>query len=120
MKIYFVETSLATLAMEEECIVVEAIPDFEVVSQEIVDLPEPVVGEIPPSCASSPLASKYPPPAPKKRKVTTQDIQAMQLDVLTMEKEKIALDMENIKLSNEKLRLEIQELLSRAQPINFD
>ena len=36
------------------------------------------------------------PPKPKKRKVTHQDIQAMQLEVLTVEKSKINLEVENL------------------------
>ena len=51
--------------------------------------------------------------APKKRKVSTQDVQKMQIDVLTLEKMKLELEIENIRLSNEKKRLEIDELLAR-------
>ena len=51
---------------------------------------------------------------PKKRKVSTQDVQKMQIiDVLTLEKMKLELEIENIRLSNEKKRLEIDELLAR-------
>ena len=51
--------------------------------------------------------------APKKRKVSTQDVQKLQIDVLTLEKMKLELEIENIRLSNEKKRLEIDELLAR-------
>ena len=40
--------------------------------------------------------------APKKRKVSTQDVQKMQIDVLTLEKMKLELEIENIRLSNKK------------------
>ena len=51
--------------------------------------------------------------ARKKRKVSTQDVQKMQIDVLTLEKMKLELEIENTTLSNEKKRLEIDELLAR-------
>ncbi len=51
----------------------------------------------------------------KKRKVTHQDIQKMQLDVLNLEKIKIDLEVENLKLINQKLKLELEELIARKQ-----
>lgn len=52
----------------------------------------------------TPAPSK--PPAAKKRKVSTQDIQQLQFEVLNLEKTKIELEVQNLKLANEKLLLE--------------
>ena len=57
-------------------------------------------------------------PKPKKRKVTHQDIQAMQLEVLKVERNKIEAEVENLKLVNQKLKLEIEELRLKNQ-VNF-
>ena len=46
----------------------------------------------------------------KRKKVTTQDIQKMQMEILKLEKEKIALEVENMKLMNKKLKIELQQL----------
>jgi hypothetical protein len=53
----------------------------------------------------------------KKRKITQQDVQSMQIDVLRMEKYKIELEVENLELRNKKLQLEIQELQTRNQSL---
>ena len=58
------------------------------------------------------------PPAPKKRKVTTQDIQNLQMEVLALEKTKIEMEVENLRLANEKMKLEINELRTRYQPLD--
>ena len=59
-------------------------------------------------------------PLPAKQcRISTQDIQKMQLEVLTLEKKKIELDVENMQLLNQKLRLEIKELLAKSQPISL-
>ena len=55
----------------------------------------------------------------KKRKVSQQDIQKMQLDVLNVVKVKIGLEVENLKLINTKLKLELEELKARKQSPNF-
>ena len=55
----------------------------------------------------------------KKRKVSQQDIQKMQLDVLNVEKVKTGLEVENLKLINTKLKLELEELKARKQSPNF-
>ena len=47
------------------------------------------------------------PPKSKKRKVTHQNIQTMQLEVLKVEKYKIDLEVENLNLIKEKLKLKI-------------
>jgi hypothetical protein len=72
-----------------------------------------------PSTTSDPLSRpSQPSTSSKKCKVSTQDIQQMQLEVLALEKKKIELEVENLSLANEKLRLEIQNLL-KNQPV-FD
>ena len=58
------------------------------------------------------------PPKSKKRKVTHQDIQAMQFDVLKVEKQKIDLEVENLKLIKEKLKLEIEDLKARNSHVH--
>ena len=72
-------------------------------------MPEPTV--TPNSSAKSKDASS----SSKKRKITQQDVQSMQIDVLRMEKYKIELEVENLELRNKKLQLEIQELQTRNQ-----
>ena len=54
-------------------------------------------------------------PKSKKRKVTHQDIQAMQFDVLKVEKHKI---VENLKLIKEKLKLEIEDLKAKNSHVH--
>ena len=58
------------------------------------------------------------PPKSKKRKVTHQDIQAMQFDVLKVEKHKIDLEVENLKLIKEKLKLEIEDLKAKNSHVH--
>ena len=79
-------------------------------SDPFLEIPDPLVPEVD--------IPEVPPPA-KKCRVSTQDIQKMQLEVLTLEKKKIELDVENMQLLNQKLRLEIEELLAKSQPISL-
>ena len=78
--------------------------------------------QTPPLIPISPQLPQPPVPQPqapasncaaKKRKVSTQDVQKMQIDVLTLEKMKLEYETKNIRLSNEKKKLEIDELLAR-------
>ena len=52
----------------------------------------------------------------KKRKISTQDIQQMQMEILQLEKEKIAVEVENMNLMKEKLKLEVELLKSQVKP----
>jgi hypothetical protein len=45
----------------------------------------------------------------KKRKVTVQDLQRMQMEILELEREKISVELENAKLIQKKLKLEVKE-----------
>jgi hypothetical protein len=45
----------------------------------------------------------------KKRKVTVQDLQRMQMEILELEREKISVELENAKLIQQKLKLEVKE-----------
>ena len=67
-----VESSSVTDMFEED--------NFDLLTQSS-ELPGPSVPEVP-------IANCNPPPAAKKRKVSTQDIQKMQLEVLALEKKK--------------------------------
>ena len=58
------------------------------------------------------------PPKSKKRKVTHQYIQTMQLDVLKVEKRKVDLEVENLKLIREKLKLEIEDLKAKSSHVH--
>lgn len=89
----------------------------------VLPLNEPSIADVAPltneSVPVSASASQVSPHSPKahpptgsgtKRKVSTQDIQKMQVEVLNLEKEKISLEIENMKLIQKKLKLEIQQL----------
>ena len=70
--------------------------------------------EGPAAMTTEPIA----PPKSKKRKVTHQDIQAMQLEVLKVEKQKINLEVETLMLIKEKLKLEIEHLKVKSSHVN--
>ena len=91
-------------------------------SDPFLSVPDPLVPDaIVPENAETKLspAATSSHPISKKRKVSTQDIQRMQLEVLTLERKKIELEVENMQLANQKLRLEIQDLLARGQPVSL-
>ena len=98
-----VESSSVTDMFEED--------NFDLLTQSS-ELPGSLVPEVP-------IANCNLPPAAKKRKVSTQDIQKMQLEVLALEKKKIEMELENMQLANQKLKLEIQEMLARSQPVSL-
>ena len=49
----------------------------------------------------------------RKRRVTTQDVQRMQIEILELEKKKILIEVENMKLLNKKYKFEVEELQAR-------
>ena len=66
----------------------------------------------------SPAATSFH-PISKKRLMSTQDIQRMQLGALTLERKKIELEVENMQLANKKSSLEIQDRLQRSEPVSL-
>ena len=118
---YFIETGATT--SEPDCAMSHSVIESDsLISDSITEILEattqPTTSELSePSQEICELPPPPKPPAAKKRKVSTQDIQQMQLEVLTIEKKKIEMEVENMQLMNQKLRLEIQELLARSQPV---
>jgi tRNA A58 N-methylase Trm61 len=113
--------------MESTCSLTDTLDESDDSISLVLDMPDPVVVDIPDPAVmleksdvlEPEKAELVLPPATKKRKVSTQDIQKMQLEVLTLEKRKIELEMENMQLINKKLRLEIQDMLARSQPVSL-
>ena len=77
--------------------------------------PRPNTSSTKVSVPTTPLATTVPSRPTKKRKVTHQDIQQMQLDVLSVEKRKIEVEVDNLMLARQKLQLEVDELLAKKQ-----
>jgi hypothetical protein len=113
--------------MESTCSLTDTLDESDDSISLVLDMPDPVVVDTPDPAVmleksdvlEPEKAELVLPPATKKRKVSTQDIQKMQLEVLTLEKRKIELEMENMQLINKKLRLEIQDMLARSQPVSL-
>jgi hypothetical protein len=123
--VYFVERSVATQPEYVMMPNMELSPEiFNTGMNEDIILPQsltPIQIPAPPPAIPAPLPAihvHFMPPAAKKHKVTSQDVQIMQMKVLAFKKMKIELEVENIRLFNEKMKLEIQELLSRHQAVN--
>ena len=123
----FEGTSFAT---ESQCIVVElVIPDTVIhASTDPIESPDdqlmPVEDEDEDNDENDEVLKTPIPATPmattsqchKRRKVTQQDIQRMQLDVLCVEKQKIELEVENLLLAKQKLQLEVAELMAKNNP----
>jgi tRNA A58 N-methylase Trm61 len=105
--------------MESTCSLTDTLDESDDSISLVLDMPDPAVMLEKSDVLEPEKAELVLPPATKKRKVSTQDIQKMQLEVLTLEKRKIELEMENMQLINKKLRLEIQDMLARSQPVSL-
>lgn len=80
---------------------------------------EPKTGDVASVSASLPckagtLPQEVKAQLPKKRKVSTEDVQKLQIEVLQLEKDKLALEIENVKLINKKLMFEVREMESKV------
>ena len=102
----------ATLPDSEECLLVPGVFNKNVLAVDEVTSEANLPEENTSTHKSKDVSEK----AKKKKKVTHQDIQQLQVDVLKIEKRQIELEVENLELTNKKIRLEIERLIATNKP----